>query len=77
MVTSFVHAMVAAKNEEGRLEMDLGLNGFVNLPDNAVHLALFRDHVGAIFIRETRILLRIFDAHLEGPDLCPMWSKPR
>lgn len=46
MVASVVHAVIAAQDEKGGLQMVFDLDSFVDLLDYAVHFCLLRNHVG-------------------------------
>ena len=54
MIAGVVHAMVAAHDEEGGLEMGFGFHGGEDLLDDGVHFLLFGDHVGAGGERECK-----------------------
>ena len=51
MVAGFVHSMITAEDQESGLEVSGGFYGFIYLLDDGVHLNLFGNHVGTIFIR--------------------------
>lgn len=45
MIPCIIHPMIATKHKQSGLEMVVGLDGFENLLDNAVHLCLLGSHV--------------------------------
>ena len=79
MIARVIHAVIAAQNEKGGLQMFLGFDRLIDLLDYAVHFRLLRDHMGTV-IRVNVGWAGLFPMliyYLLGPDLCPMWSSPR
>lgn len=81
MISRISHPMISTKDKESRLEVFFSFQCCVDLGDNRIHLTLLVYHIwttaGSGVPMEGGFNKRQIKPHLLGPDLCPIWSRPR